>query len=73
MIRVFLLTVVPFCTPAIVYILWRTFAPESWGGSSAIAKDEWEPLPWRKLIPAGLVMVALAVGATILFPDLLTG
>ncbi len=71
MIRVLLLTVVPLFLPAVTYILWRTFAPVRYGGSAAIAKDEWEPLPWRWLVPIGVFLMAIAIAISIIFPDLL--
>ncbi len=71
MIRVLLLTVVPFFLPTIGYILWRVFVPEGFGGSELIAKNEWEPLPWKWLSPIGAVFVLLAISISIMFPDLL--
>jgi hypothetical protein len=71
MIRVLLLTVVPFFLPATVYVLWRTFAPPAAGGSEAIARDEWEPLPWKWLLIVGAGLMAVTLVVAIMFPGLL--
>ncbi len=73
MIRVLLIVVVPMILPTAVFILWRTFAPTSWGGSEAIAHDQWEPLPWKWLLIGGGVLVLLSVATTILFPEIFGG
>ena len=73
MIRILLVFVVPFFLPTAVYILWRTFAPIAWGGSEVIAKDEWEPLPWKILMIIGGAMVAIALLLVIMFPDVFGG
>lgn len=73
MIRILLIFVVPFFLPTVGFILWRTFAPVSWGGSAAIHGDRWEPLPWRPLLIAGGVLAAITVVVTILFPDVFGG
>jgi len=70
MTRVLLLTVIPFFFPVIVYILWRTFAPLGFGGSEVIARNEWERLPWRYLVPAGIFFMVISIIVFILFPDL---
>ena len=46
MIRLLLIIVVPLILPAAAYVIWRTFVPPKFGGSEAIARDQWEPLPW---------------------------
>lgn len=73
MIRVLLISVVPFFLPAAVFVLWRTFAPPTVGGSEAIAKDEWEPLPWKWLLIIGAVLTAITLVAAVMFPDILGG
>ena len=73
MIRILLIFVVPFFVPTAVYVLWRTFAPVKWGGSEAIHRDDWEPLPWRYLMIVGGVLTAISVFVTILFPDVFGG
>ncbi len=73
MIRVLLVTVVPFFLPAAVFILWRTFAPTNMGGSKAIARDEWEPMPWKWLLIIGAVLSAVTLTVAIVYPELLAG
>lgn len=70
MIRVLLVTVVPFFLPAVLFVLWRTFAPTNMGGSEAIAKDEWEPLPWKWLLIIGSVLTVITLTTAIMFPDI---
>ena len=70
MIRVLLVTVVPFFLPAVIFVLWRTFAPTNMGGSEAIAKDEWEPLPWKWLLIIGSVLTVITLVIAIMFPDI---
>jgi hypothetical protein len=71
MIRVLFIAVVPFFLPAAVYVLWRTFAPTSMGGSAAIARDEWEPMPWKWLIIIGAVLSSISLFIAVYYPDLL--
>ncbi|MGA0346656.1 MAG: hypothetical protein ACO3N9_08930 [Alphaproteobacteria bacterium] len=71
MIRVLLLTVVPFFLPTVAYVLWRVFLPVRFGGSAAIDRDEWEPLPWKWLVLVGGFSVVVAISISIIFPDLL--
>ena len=71
MIRVLLLTVVPFFLPTVGYVLWRVFLPVRFGGSAAIDRDEWEPLPWKWLVLAGGVFVVGAISIFLIFPHLL--
>lgn len=71
MIRVLLISVVPFFLPAAVFVLWRTFAPPSMGGSAAIAKDEWEPLPWKWLLITGAVLMTITLVVAVIYPDIL--
>jgi len=71
MIRVLLISVVPFFLPTAVFVLWRTFVPPSMGGSEAIAKDEWEPLPWKWLLIIGAVLTAITLVVAVMFPDIL--
>ena len=73
MIRLLLLTVVPLILPAAVYVIWRTFMPPKFGGSEAIARDQWEPLPWRWLLVCGGVLMAITLTAVVLFPDVFGG
>ena len=53
------------------YILWRAIAPPKFGGSRAIAREEWEPLPWPWLILAGGLMVMITVFTVIAYPELI--
>ena len=71
MIRVLLLTVVPFFLPTVAYVLWRVFLPVRYGGSAAIDRDEWEPLPWKWLAFSGGFLVVVAISVSVIFPDLL--
>lgn len=73
MIRIFLLVVVPFVSPTVLFILWRTFAPPRWGGSEAIANDRWEPLPWKWLTISGGVLVAITLAVVVFFPGMFGG
>lgn len=71
MIRLILLFVVPLIAPTGVYIVWRAFAPQKLGGSRAIAREDWEPLPWPWLILAGGLLVVISVFTVIAYPELL--
>jgi hypothetical protein len=71
--RVVLLIFVPIILPAVIYVIWRTFAPPKIGGSEAIAKDQWEPLPWRWLLGSGVTLMAFTLAIVILFPDVFGG
>jgi hypothetical protein len=73
MTRILLIFVVPFFVPTTAFILWRTYAPIRWGGSEAIARDRWEPLPWKPLLISGGVLTAITVMFTILFPEFFGG
>ena len=73
MIRVLLITIIPFFLPAALFVLWRTFAPTGMGGSQAIAKDEWEPMPWKWLLIIGTVLTSIALTVAVLYPELLDG
>lgn len=70
MIRVLLLIVGPLILPAAVYVIWRTFMPPKYGGSEAIARDQWEPLPWRWLLGIGGVLTTITLVTVMLFPDI---
>ncbi|MBK19506.1 MAG: hypothetical protein CMM52_11790 [Rhodospirillaceae bacterium] len=69
MIRVFLIFVLPLLLPAAVYVLWRTFAPPKMGGSEAIAREEWEPLPWKWLILIGVIFVTITLVTVTAYPE----
>jgi hypothetical protein len=71
MIRLVLLFVVPLVTPTGLFILWRAFAPPNLGGSRAIAREDWEPLPWPWLILSGGLLVIISVFTIIAYPELL--
>ena len=73
MIRVLLLTVVPLILPTLSYVLWRTFVPPKFGGSEAIAQDQWEPMPWRWLCAIGGALMAITLTVAVIFPDFLSG
>lgn len=73
MIRVLLLIVVPLIVPAATYVIWRTFVPPKYGGSEAIARDQWEPLPWGRLLGCGGVLMAITLITVVLFPDVFGG
>ena len=73
MIRILLLLFVPLLAPTAVFILWRTFVPPRWGGSEAIANDQWEPLPWKWLIIGGGILLAITLGLVVLFPGVFGG
>jgi hypothetical protein len=51
--------------PAAAYCLWRLFMPERFGGSPALARGEWQPLPWRWLLPIGLVFLVVFIVSTV--------
>ena len=71
MIRLVLLFVVPLVTPTGLFILWRAFAPPKLGGSRAIAREDWEPLPWPWLILSGGLLVIISVFTIIAYPEFL--
>lgn len=73
MTRVLLLFVAPLIVPTIVFVIWRTFAPPKLGGSEALAKDQWEPLPWPWLLGCGAALVAITLGSMFLFPAAFEG
>ncbi|MDC0033228.1 hypothetical protein OAJ57_01530 [Alphaproteobacteria bacterium] len=73
MIRVLLIIVGPLILPAAAYIIWRTFAPPKFGGSEAIARDQWEPLPWRWLLVCGCVLMVITLTTVVVFPDVFGG
>ena len=73
MIRVLLIIVGPLVLPTAVYIVWRTFAPPKFGGSKAIANDQWEPLPLPWLIGCGGVLVAISLTTVVVFPEVFGG
>ena len=70
MIRVLLLIVGPLLLPAVAYVIWRTFMPPKFGGSEAIARDQWEPLPWSWLLACGGVLMVITLTTVVLFPDI---
>lgn len=59
MFRVLLAVFLAFVLPAVVYILWRTFAPTRIGGSEEIHRGDWERMPWLSLAMAGVVILAV--------------
>ena len=71
--RVILLIFVPLVSPTVLYIIWRTFAPPKFGGSEAIARDQWEPLPWPWLIGFGFVLMVITMTSVFLFPEVFGG
>ncbi|MBT4907099.1 MAG: hypothetical protein HOM58_00310 [Rhodospirillaceae bacterium] len=73
MIRVLLITIVPFFLPAAMFVLWRTFVPPSLGGSEAIERDVWEPLPWKWLLIIGAVLTSITLVVAVMYPDFLGG
>lgn len=73
MIRVLLIIVGPLVLPVVVYVIWRTFMPPKLGGSEAIAKDQWEPLPWPWLLGCGSVLMVITLLAVVLFPEVFGG
>lgn len=73
MIRVLLLIFVPLILPAAVYVIWRTFVPPKYGGSEAIARDQWEPLPWPWLLGIGGCLTAIMMTLIVLFPEIFGG
>ena len=70
MIKVLLIIFGSLILPTVAYVIWRTFAPERYGGSKVIAKDEWEPLPWPWLMGTGGIFLLLTLVMFICFPDL---
>ncbi|NQV22678.1 MAG: hypothetical protein HQ511_14790 [Rhodospirillales bacterium] len=73
MIRLLLIIVGPLILPAAVYVIWRTFVPPKFGGSAAIARDQWEPLPWPWLLGVGGVLMVITLTAIVLFPEIFGG
>lgn len=73
MIRVLLLIFVPLFLPVVVFVIWRTFVPPKFGGSEAIARDQWEPLPWPWLLGCGTVLMAITMTAVVMFPEIFGG
>ena len=73
MIRVLLLIFVPLFLPAAVFVIWRTFVPPKFGGSEAIARDQWEPLPWPWLLGCGGVLMVITMSAVVLYPEIFGG
>jgi hypothetical protein len=73
MIRVLLLIFVPLFLPAVVFVIWRTFVPPKFGGSEAIARDQWEPLPWPWLLGCGGVLMVITMTAVVLYPGIFGG
>ncbi len=73
MIRLLLIIVVPLILPAAAYVIWRTFVPPKFGGSEAIARDQWEPLPWPWLLGCGGVLMVITLTTVVLFPDVFGG
>ena len=69
MIRVLLLFIVAIGLPFGLFILWRSYLPTSLGGSEAIEKEEWEPLPWPWLGIASAISLVAAFTLMILFPE----
>lgn len=51
--------------PAAAYYLWRVFMPERFGGSPALVRGEWQPLPWRWLLPIGLALLVVFILSTV--------
>jgi len=70
MIRVLLVIVMPLFLPAAAYVIWRTFVPPKFGGSEAIARDQWEPLPWLWLLGIGGLLMVITLTAVVLFPEI---
>ena len=73
MIRVLLIIVGPMILPAAIFVVWRTFAPPKYGGSEAIARDQWEPLPWPWLLACGGVLLVITLTLIVMFPDVFGG
>lgn len=73
MIRILLIFIVPVFLPAGLYILWRALMPPNFGGSRALARDEWEPLPWFWLGLAGGFLMIVTFVTVIVFPEFLGG
>ena len=69
MIRVLLLFIVAGGLPFGLYILWRAYLPPSVGGSKAMEKEEWEPLPWPWLGVASAISLVTAFTLMILYPE----
>ena len=65
--RVLFLFVVPLVAPAVVYVLWRTFAPRRAGGSEAIQAGQWERLPWPWLSVVGVMLLMITLGWMAMF------
>jgi hypothetical protein len=69
MIRILLIFVVPVVLPTGLYVLWRALMPVNFGGSRAIAREEWEPLPWFWLGIAGGVLMLATFVTVIIYPE----
>ena len=69
MIRVLLIFIIPLVLPAGVFVLWRALVPPKYGGSRAIARDEWEPLPWPWLASAGGILMVITIFIMIAYPE----
>ena len=46
----------------------RTFVPPKFGGSEAIARDQWEPLPWAWLLGCGGILMAITLTTVVAIP-----
>ena len=71
MIRLVLMFVISAILPTGIYVLWRAFAPTKLGGSRAIAREEWEPLPWPLLILAGVFLMVIMFFLMVTYPEIL--
>ena len=71
MIRLVLMFVLSAILPAGIYVLWRAFASPKLGGSRAIAREEWEPLPWPWLILAGVFLMVIMFFIVVAYPEIL--
>ena len=71
MIRLVLLFVLPAILPAGIYVLWRALVPSKFGGSRAIAREEWEPLPWPWLLLAGVLLMLITFFTVVAYPEIL--
>ena len=71
MTRLVLMFVISAILPTGIYVLWRAFAPTKLGGSRAIAREEWEPLPWPWLILAGVFLMIVMFFMMGAYPEIL--
>ena len=71
MTRLVLMFVISAILPTGIYVLWRALAPTKLGGSRAIAREEWEPLPWPLLILAGVFLMVIMFFLMVAYPEIL--